>query len=105
MGDDVVHQVSGGLCHTPGSARRAEAAELATEGDQLVMAAVAAAQAQEAEGQDAAFEESVELVFDELRQVGAGSVLGLPDEGRGVLLHWRKLTCESHIDRTDHMEN
>jgi hypothetical protein len=102
MGDDVVHQVSGGLCHTPGSARRAEAAELATEGDQLVMAAVAAAQAQEAEGQDAAFEESVELVFDELRQVGAG---GLRDEGRGVLLHWRKLTCESHIDRTDHMEN
>ena len=51
------------------------------------MAAVAAAQAQEAVGQDAAFEESVELVFDELRQVGAGSVFGLGEEGCGVLLH------------------
>ena len=34
----------------------------------------------------AAFEEGVELVFDELRQVGAGSVFGLGEEGRGVLL-------------------
>jgi hypothetical protein len=48
-------------------------APLATEGDQLVVAAVTAAQAQEAVGQDAAFEKSVELVLDELRQVGAGS--------------------------------
>ena len=38
-------------------------------------------------GQDAAFEEGVELVFDELRQVGAGSVFGLGEEGRGVLLY------------------
>ena len=37
--------------------------------------------------QDAAFEESVELVFDELRQAGAGSVFGLGEEGCGVLLH------------------
>ena len=37
--------------------------------------------------EDAAFEESVELVFDELRQVGAGSVFGLGEEGCGVLLH------------------
>ena len=37
--------------------------------------------------QDAAFEEGVELVFDELRQVGAGSVFGLCKEGRGVLLN------------------
>ena len=35
----------------------------------------------------AAFEERVELVLDELRQVGAGSVFGLGEEGRGVLLH------------------
>ena len=35
----------------------------------------------------AAFEEGVELVFDELRQVGAGSVFGLGEESRGVLLH------------------
>jgi hypothetical protein len=51
------------------------------------VAAVAAAQSQEAVGQDAAFEEGVELVFDELRQVGDGSVFGLGEEGRGVLLH------------------
>ena len=43
--------------------------------------------ASSAVGQDAAFEEGVELVFDELRQVGVGSVLGLGEEGRGVLLH------------------
>jgi hypothetical protein len=38
-------------------------------------------------GQDAALKERVELVFDELRQVGACSVFGLDDEGRGVLPH------------------
>ena len=50
-------------------------APLAAERDQLVVAAVAAAQAQEAMGQDAAFKEGVELVFDEQRQVGPSSVL------------------------------
>ena len=38
-------------------------------------------------GQDAALEERVVLVLDELRQIGACSVFGLRDEGRGVLLH------------------
>jgi hypothetical protein len=57
------------------------------EGQQLVVAAVAAAQAPEAVGQDAAFEEGVKLVFDELRQVCAGCVFGLSEERRGVLLH------------------
>jgi hypothetical protein len=64
-----------------------QAAALAAEGDQFVVGAVAAAQAQEAVGKDAAFEEGVELIFDELRQVGACSVFGLRDEGRGVLLN------------------
>lgn len=53
---------------------RSKAAPFAAEGDQLVVAAVATAQAQEAVGQDAAFEEGVELVLHELRQVCAGSV-------------------------------
>jgi len=35
----------------------------------------------------AAFEERVEIVFDELRQIGAGGVSSLGDEGRGLLLH------------------
>jgi hypothetical protein len=58
------------------------------------VAAVTAAQSQEAAGQDAAFEEGVELILDELRQVGASSVFGLGEEGCGVLLHeavWRGL--------------
>ena len=87
MGDDVVHQVCRRLRHAPRTARWAKAAPLATEGDQLVVAAVTAAQSQEAVGQDAALEERVELVLDELRQIGACSVFGLRDEGRGVLLH------------------
>ena len=37
-------------------------------------------------GQDAAFEEGVELILEELRQVGASSVFGLADERCGVLL-------------------
>jgi hypothetical protein len=37
--------------------------------------------------QNAAFEEGVELVLDELRQVGSGSVFGVGEESRCVLLH------------------
>jgi len=51
------------------------------------MPAVIATQAQEAVGQDAAFEKGVELVLDELRQVCAGCSLSLLEEGGGVLLH------------------
>ena len=51
------------------------------------MAAVAAAQVQEAVGKDASFVEGVELVSDELRQIGRGGRLRLSDKGRGVLLH------------------
>lgn len=36
---------------------------------------------------DTVFVEGVELVFDELRQVGAGSVFGLGEEGCDALLH------------------
>ena len=79
-GMDVVYQVRRRLRHAPGAARGTKAVPLAGEGDQLVVAAVAAAHAQEAVGQDAAFEEGVELVFDKLRQVGAGSVFGLVEE-------------------------
>ena len=58
----MVDQMRRGLRHAPRAARRAKAAPLAAEGDQLVVAAVAAAQPQKAVGQDAAFEEGVELV-------------------------------------------
>ena len=52
-----------------------QASALATEGDQFVVAAIDAAQAQEAVRQDAALQESVELVFGELRQAGTGGRL------------------------------
>ena len=51
------------------------------------MVAVAAAQSLRAVGQDPAFEEGVAFVFAELWQVGAGSVPGLGEEGRSVLLN------------------
>ena len=85
--DDVVDQVRRGLRHAPRAARRAEPAALAAEGQQLVVAALAAAQPQEAVGQDAALEEGVELVLDEPRQLGSGAGLGVGDEAGRVLLH------------------
>ncbi len=69
----MVHQVRCDLGHAAGTAGQANASALAAEGDQLVVPAVAAAQPQEAVGQDAAFELGVELVPHKLRQVGASS--------------------------------
>ena len=83
----MVDQVGRGLRHAPHSARGAKPSALAAEGDEFVVAAVAAAQAQEAVRQDAALEEGVEFVLDELRQAGAGGLLGLGEEGLGVLMH------------------
>jgi len=45
---------------------------LAAEGNQLVVAAFAAAQAQEALGEDATFQEGIEIIPHKLRQAGAG---------------------------------
>jgi hypothetical protein len=46
-----------------------------------------AAQPEESVGPDAAFEEGVELVLDEARQLTACTVLGLSDEAACVLVH------------------
>lgn len=51
------------------------------------MPTVAVAQPQEAAHQDAAFEEGIELVLDELRQVGAGGGFDFGEDGRCVLLY------------------
>jgi hypothetical protein len=64
-----------------------EPSALAAEGQQLVIAALAAAQSQEAVRQNAAFEERVELVLDEARQLGASAGFGVRDEAGHVLLH------------------
>ena len=89
MWDDVVDQMRCGLRHAPRAARGAKPAALAAESHELVVAAVGAAQPQEAVRQDAAFKKGVELVLDELRQAGAGGLLGLGKKGLGVLLHRR----------------
>jgi len=73
------------ICRAPHDGHKPRS--FATEGAQHVEPTVGAAQAQEAMGQDAAFEEGVEPILDELRQVGAGSVFGLGEEGHGVFLH------------------
>ncbi|HEY6356491.1 MAG TPA: hypothetical protein VIY30_18560 [Burkholderiaceae bacterium] len=83
----MIHQVRRRLRHPPRTARRAEPAPLAAEGQQLVVAAIVAAQPQEAVGEDAAFEERVELILDEPRQLAAGAGLGLRDEAGRMLLH------------------
>ena len=80
-------EMRGALRHASRPERGAESASLATERHEPVVDAIGAAQAQEAVRLDAALQESVELVFDELRQAGAKGLLGLGEEALGVLLH------------------
>ena len=94
-GENMIRQLCSGLRHAPGPAPGAKATALAAESQQLVVAATLAAQAQKAVGQDAASEEGVELFLDELRQVGVGSVFGLDEERRGMLLHRHATECVS----------
>ena len=64
-----------GLRHPARSAQWAEPSAIEAEGDQLVVPAVGAAQAKEGVGQGAALEKGIELVLDELRQIGPGGRL------------------------------
>ena len=84
MGDDVIDQVGRGLRHAPHSARGAKPSALAAEGDEFVVAAVAAAQAQEAVRQDAALEECIELWTASIRM--AGRVASRRNVTRGVVV-------------------
>ena len=52
--DDVIDQVSGGLCHAPCTTGGAKTTPLTGEGHELFMGAVGAANAQDTMGQDAA---------------------------------------------------
>jgi hypothetical protein len=65
---------------------RAKPAAFPEEGDELVVAAVAVAQPQEAVSQDAALQKRVELVPDEGRQVRTCGGFDVRTEGLGVLL-------------------
>jgi hypothetical protein len=59
----VIDQVGGGFGHTPGFARGADAAPLAREGPQEIVAARGAAGAGEAVGQDAALQVASQLAL------------------------------------------
>lgn len=91
--DDVVHPVRRGPRHAPRAARGAEPATLAAEGQQLVVAALAAAQPQEAVRPDAALEEGIQLVLDEPGQLGTRAGFGVGDEAGCVLLGWYSVVC------------
>jgi len=73
--------------HAARTARGAEPTAFAAESDQLAVAAVATAQPQETVREDAALEERVELVVDELRQTGAGGLLGSSEKTLSVQQH------------------
>lgn len=86
MGDDVVHQLRRGLRHAP-RATWEEPAPFAAEGQQLVDAALVAAQPQQAVSQDAALQEGVELAPDEPGQFATSAGFGAGDEAGRVLMH------------------
>ncbi len=82
-GQDAIGQVRGRLGHAPAAAGGTEAAALAGEGHQGVLATARAVNAGEAVGQHAAFEEAQELALDEARKGGAGLVVaGARQEGQ-----------------------
>jgi hypothetical protein len=61
VGQHVVHQVCGGLCHAPTQARRAEPAPTAAERDELVLNAVGAREWREAASEHAAVDVAIKL--------------------------------------------
>jgi hypothetical protein len=85
--DGAVYQVGCCLRHPPHSGRAAEPAALAPEGQRLVVVALAAAQPQEAQREDAELEEGVEDFPNEPRQLRSGAGPGVCDEAGCVLQH------------------
>jgi hypothetical protein len=89
MRQHVVGEVRGDLAHTPGVAGGADAAALARERDQPLVAATLTTGPREAMGQNAALEVAPEVAFDPIRQsVAHGVGLGRAShEGLEVVLH------------------
>lgn len=82
----MVHQVCRALSHPAPAAGRAEAATLARERDEFVLAATGAVQARESVGKDAALVRTDELTPDMTREAGATLVLlDTREEGEEVL--------------------
>jgi hypothetical protein len=67
-GEHAVDEVRRGVGHAATATRRAEAAALARERHEAVVATVVAVQAQEAVGEDAAAQEGADLLLDEVRR-------------------------------------
>ena len=88
VGQDVVGEVGGHLRHTPGVARGADAAALAGEGDQAIMAAFVTTGSGEPVREDAAAEVGPEVLLDPGRDAVAQGIRlgGLRDEGLEVVL-------------------
>jgi len=65
FGQNAVDEVCRGVRHAVAAATGAKAPAFAREGDEAVESAIAAVEAQEAMGEDAAAQEGVELLLDE----------------------------------------
>jgi hypothetical protein len=91
--DHLIYQVGGCLCHAPRPAGRAKPAPFTGEGDELLMGTVRATQAQKTVGQNAAFQEGIELVFDEIGQTRPGLSLDLREKGLDVFLYQLVQRC------------
>ena len=84
LGEDPVDEVGGGIGHAATAAGGAEPAPLAREGDEAIVPAGIAVDAQESMGEDAALEDGAELSFDEARQ-RAGALAGQEGLENGLL--------------------
>jgi len=78
-GQDAIAKVGSGIVHAPCGTRRARAAAVAGERDQVFESALGADEAGEAAAEDTAVEESLELAADVCGQaVSEGAALGEP---------------------------
>ena len=86
--EDVVGQMAGGFDHAPGVTGGTESATLARIRDEKIVAALGAAGAGKAVGEDAAFEVAAEFPFDMGRRRSAlPGIAGAFEPGRQVSLH------------------
>ncbi len=76
MRHHVLDEIGGGLAHAPSFARRAKPASLAREGDDAVVTAMVAVNADEAVLRQAAGQEVAKGAFDEPGDVGALTCVG-----------------------------
>lgn len=97
VGQDVVHQMGGGLGHEASATGRTEAPALAREGHRPLEASRGAAHAQEAVSPEATLEEASQLACHEAREANP-LVLEALEEPREVLesaLRWFELEGRS----------